>query len=70
VGVIDIHSHVIESKDQVKRWIERALGVFDSEKVWIDPDCGLKTRTREEAIKKLQVMVAAVKEVKSERGWS
>lgn len=70
VGVIDIHSHIIETKDQVKRWIGQALGVFDPEKVWIDPDCGLKTRTRDEAVEKLRVMVEAVREVKSERGWS
>lgn len=69
LGVVDIHSHVIETKEQVKRWIDMALDVFDPEKVWIDPDCGLKTRTRDESIDKLKVMVEAVNEVKSERGW-
>ena len=69
LGVVDIHSHVIETKEQVKRWIDKALDVFDPEKVWIDPDCGLKTRTRDESIDKLKVMVEAVNEVKSERGW-
>jgi 5-methyltetrahydropteroyltriglutamate--homocysteine methyltransferase len=70
VGVIDIHSHVIETKDKVKQWIDKALEVFDPAKVWIDPDCGLKTRTRDEAVEKLKVMVEAVNEVKSERGWT
>jgi 5-methyltetrahydropteroyltriglutamate--homocysteine methyltransferase len=69
LGVVDIHSHVIETKEQVKRWIDMALDVFDPQKVWIDPDCGLKTRTREEAIDKLKVMVEAVNEIRSERGW-
>jgi 5-methyltetrahydropteroyltriglutamate--homocysteine methyltransferase len=70
VGVIDIHSHVIETKDQVKRWINMALDVFDPEKIWIDPDCGLKTRTREEAVEKLKVMVESVREIRHERGWA
>ncbi len=36
--------------------------------MYIDPDCGLKTRTVEEAKEKLAVMVAAVREVREERG--
>jgi len=68
VGVLDSHSHIIEKKDEVKRNIKKALEVFPVEKVYIDPDCGLKTRTKEEAEEKLKVMVAAVKEVKAELG--
>jgi len=68
VGVIDVHSHVIETKEQVKDGIRRALDVFDPEQVWIDPDCGLKTRTPQEAIDKLTVMVEAVREIKQEMG--
>jgi 5-methyltetrahydropteroyltriglutamate--homocysteine methyltransferase len=66
VGVLDVHSHIIEKKQQVKEYIRKALEVFPIEKVYIDPDCGLKTRTAEEAEAKLQVMVEAVKEVKDE----
>ncbi len=68
VGVLDVHSHIIEKKDKVKENIKKALEVFPIEKVYIDPDCGLKTRTPEEAEEKLKVMVAAVKEVKEELG--
>lgn len=68
VGVLDVHSHIIEKKDEVKENIKKALEVFPVEKVYIDPDCGLKTRTPEEAEEKLKVMVAAVKEVKEELG--
>lgn len=70
VGVVDIHSHVIETKEEVKAGIKKALEVFDVDKVWIDPDCGLKTRTVQEAIDKLKVMVEAVGEVKRELGLS
>lgn len=68
VGVLDIHSHRIETKEEVKRGIYKALEVFDPEQVFIDPDCGLKTRTVQEAIDKLKVMVEAVGEVKKELG--
>ena len=68
VGVLDVHSHVIETKNQVKDGIRRALAVFDPEQVWIDPDCGLKTRSPQEAIDKLTVMVEAVREIKQEVG--
>jgi 5-methyltetrahydropteroyltriglutamate--homocysteine methyltransferase len=68
VGVLDSHSHIIEKKDEVKKNIKKALKVFPVEKVYIDPDCGLKTRTPKEAEEKLKVMVEAVKEVKEELG--
>ena len=68
VGVVDVHSHIVETKEQVKEGIRRALAVFDPEQVWIDPDCGLKTRTPQEAIDKLTVMVEAVREIKQEMG--
>jgi 5-methyltetrahydropteroyltriglutamate--homocysteine methyltransferase len=66
VGVIDIHSHQIETKEQVKKWIYTALETFPPEKIYIDPDCGLKTRTWEEAHAKLAVMMEAVREVRQE----
>ena len=68
LGVLDVHSHILETKDEVKAGIRRALEVFDPEQVWIDPDCGLKTRTSEEAIAKLKVMVEATAEIKNEMG--
>jgi len=70
VGVVDVHSHIIETKEQVKANIKKALEVFPVEKVYIDPDCGLKTRSIEEAQAKLKVMVEAVREVRAELGIS
>ncbi len=67
-GVIDVHSHVIETRAQVVDRIERALALFDPQKLVIDPDCGLKTRTVEDAQAKLEVMVAATQAVKAEHG--
>ncbi len=63
-GVVDVHSHVVETAEVVKGRIDRALEVLRPEQLWIDPDCGLKTRTREEAIGKLRAMVDATQEVR------
>ena len=67
-GVIDVHTHVVEAKEEVKERIRRALEVFPAERLYIDPDCGLKTRTVEEAQAKLRVMVEAAAEVRADRG--
>jgi 5-methyltetrahydropteroyltriglutamate--homocysteine methyltransferase len=67
-GVIDVHSHVIESHAQVVDRIEQALTLFDPNKLFIDPDCGLKTRTVDEAKGKLEVMVRATRAVKAKHG--
>ena len=68
MGVVDVHSHVTETVDQVKEGIKKALEVLPPERLYIDPDCGLKTRTWQEAEAKLRVMVQAVREVKQEMG--
>jgi 5-methyltetrahydropteroyltriglutamate--homocysteine methyltransferase len=67
-GVLDVHSHVIETPSVVKARIEKALQVIPREALWVDPDCGLKTRTVEEAQGKLRSMVAAVREVRQALG--
>jgi 5-methyltetrahydropteroyltriglutamate--homocysteine methyltransferase len=64
-GVVDVHSHVIEDIDTIKSRIEQALKYLPKERVWIDPDCGLKTRTVEEARAKLANIQAAVKAVRA-----
>jgi 5-methyltetrahydropteroyltriglutamate--homocysteine methyltransferase len=61
VGVVDVHSHVIEDLETVRGRIKRALEVFPRESIWVDPDCGLKTRSVDEAVSKLEVLVAAAK---------
>ncbi len=70
LGVVDVHSHRIESVDEVKAGIKKALEVIPPERLYIDPDCGLKTRTWEEAQQKLEVIVAAVQQVRAEEGLS
>jgi 5-methyltetrahydropteroyltriglutamate--homocysteine methyltransferase len=66
VGVVDVHTHVMEPLAEVKDGIRKTLELLPPERVWILPDCGLKTRTVEEAEGKLRVMMDATREVKRE----
>jgi len=66
LGVVDSHDHRIETKDEVVAGIHRALEVLRPEQVWIDPDCGLKTRSWQEAERKLAVIVEAANQVREE----
>lgn len=59
LGMVDVHSHEIEPVELVKERIRRALEIVPPERLWLDPDCGLKTRTVEEAIGKLKVIAKA-----------
>jgi len=65
LGVLDVHRHEIESVDEVIDGIERALKVLPPERIYVDPDCGLKTRTWDESAEKIRVMVEAVRVVKA-----
>ncbi len=65
-GVIDAHSHRVESPDQVADGIRRTLRVIPLPQVYISPDCGLKTRTVEEAVGKLTAMVEGTRRVRGE----
>jgi 5-methyltetrahydropteroyltriglutamate--homocysteine methyltransferase len=65
-GVFDVHTHKQTSKEELVSNIKEVLKVFPPEKVWIDPDCGLRTRTRQEAFDQLKLMVEAVREVRAE----
>ena len=67
-GVVDVHNHEIETVDQVVAEIKRGLEVLPPERLYIDPDCGLKTRTWDESADKLRVIAQGVARVKSELG--
>ncbi|MCI4371100.1 MAG: methionine synthase [Thermoplasmata archaeon] len=69
-GVIDVHSHVIESESLIRERIEKALTIFGPQQLFIDPDCGLKTRTVEEAQSKLRNMMAAVRSVRKAHAFT
>ncbi|MQS89596.1 5-methyltetrahydropteroyltriglutamate--homocysteine S-methyltransferase [Companilactobacillus mishanensis] len=65
-GVYDIHSPRIPSVDEIKNTIHAILSKVPKEKVWINPDCGLKTRGITEAKASVENLTTAAKEVREE----
>lgn len=61
LGVYDIHSPRVPPVKEMTDMIDRALQVLDPALFWINPDCGLKTRGREETVTSLQHMVDATR---------
>jgi 5-methyltetrahydropteroyltriglutamate--homocysteine methyltransferase len=68
LGVVDVHTHLVEEEPVVEQRLRQALEVLPKEAIWVDPDCGLKTRTVEEAIAKMQLVVNAAKALRKKRG--
>jgi 5-methyltetrahydropteroyltriglutamate--homocysteine methyltransferase len=64
-GVYDIHSPRVPSKEEMKSLLEKALQVLPKEQLWVNPDCGLKTRGWPEVKEALIKMVEATKELRS-----
>lgn len=60
-GVYDIHSPRVPSEQEIKDRIEEMLQFLKPEQLWIDPDCGLKTRQWKETKEALVNMVNAAK---------
>lgn len=60
-GVYDIHSPRVPSVSELESTIEKILAKLPKEQIWINPDCGLKTRGYKEVIESLKNMVTATK---------
>jgi 5-methyltetrahydropteroyltriglutamate--homocysteine methyltransferase len=60
-GVYDIHSPAVPSTDEIVTRLNHATAVLGGEILWVNPDCGLKTRKDEEVWPSLEHMVAAAK---------
>lgn len=65
VGAVDVHSHVVEEVTVVEQRLRQALKVLPKENIWVDPDCGLKTRTVDEAIAKMKTLVSAAQALRN-----
>jgi 5-methyltetrahydropteroyltriglutamate--homocysteine methyltransferase len=63
-GVYDIHSPRIPSKEEMEQLIQKAASLLPAENLWVNPDCGLKTRNWEETEAALRNMVDAAKELR------
>jgi 5-methyltetrahydropteroyltriglutamate--homocysteine methyltransferase len=64
-GVYDIHSPRVPSVEAIERLLERACEVIPAERLWVNPDCGLKTRGWPETEAALANMVQAAKALRS-----
>ena len=65
-GVYDIHSPRVPSVEEIKDVIRLIVSKIPVEHVWVNPDCGLKTRGEKETVTSLQHMVQAAKEIRAE----
>lgn len=64
-GVYDIHSPRVPNKDEMTHLLKKARAVIPDGQLWVNPDCGLKTRGWDETKKALTEMVAAAKEMRA-----
>lgn len=67
-GVYDIHSPRIPSVEEVTELLERAVKAIPTRQIWVNPDCGLKTRGYAETKASLRNLVAATVAVREEVG--
>lgn len=63
-GIYDIHSPRVPSIAEIKKLIEQIITKLPTQKIWINPDCGLKTRNNDEATSSLTNMMLATKEIR------
>jgi 5-methyltetrahydropteroyltriglutamate--homocysteine methyltransferase len=63
-GVYDIHSPRVPSREEMVFLMNKAKAVIPAEQLWVNPDCGLKTRHWPETKKALSEMVQAAKELR------
>ena len=63
-GVYDIHSPRVPSLKEMKILLEKAQKFIDKDKIWVNPDCGLKTRGWPEVKKALKSMTAVAKSLR------
>ena len=66
LGVWDIHSPAIPTKDDMVKVLKRALRVIPRSQFWINPDCGLKTRGWKETKESMKNMISAREEIINE----
>ena len=64
-GVYDIHSYTIPSKDSIVDLLKKVSDVIPVQNIWVNPDCGLKTRGWDEVKPSLKNIVDAAQELRS-----
>jgi 5-methyltetrahydropteroyltriglutamate--homocysteine methyltransferase len=69
-GVYDVHSPRVPKVAEMVRLLEKACAVVDSDKLWVNPDCGLKTRQWPDVDAALSNMVTAAKTLRRQNSHS
>ncbi|QES45399.1 5-methyltetrahydropteroyltriglutamate--homocysteine S-methyltransferase [Streptomyces venezuelae] len=69
-GVYDIHSPRVPGADEAAALLRKGLDAIPAERLWVNPDCGLKTRGWPETRASLENLVAAARTVRAEIGTS
>lgn len=64
-GVYDIHSPRVPSTAEITELLNAAVGSVDERRLWVNPDCGLKTRGYDETVASLEHLVAAATQVRA-----
>ncbi|HEV3266159.1 MAG TPA: 5-methyltetrahydropteroyltriglutamate--homocysteine S-methyltransferase [Acidimicrobiales bacterium] len=65
-GVYDVHAPGIPTAADIERLLRRAVEALGPDRVWVNPDCGLKTRRYEQVVPALEHMVAAAGKLRAE----
>lgn len=65
-GVYDIHSPRVPATEEIVRLMSKAVQRIPAERLWVNPDCGLKTRAWPETEAALVNMVAAARQLRSQ----
>ncbi len=65
-GVYDIHSPRVPTAAEVEHLLRKAMDVVPVERLWVNPDCGLKTRGWKETIEQLEVMMEVTQKLRTE----
>jgi 5-methyltetrahydropteroyltriglutamate--homocysteine methyltransferase len=63
-GVYDIHSPRVPSAGEMLELLEKALRHIDKTRLWVNPDCGLKTRQWTEVLPSLENMMVAARKLR------
>jgi 5-methyltetrahydropteroyltriglutamate--homocysteine methyltransferase len=65
-GIYDIHSPRVPSEEEILELLRKALTAIDPQRLWVNPDCGLKTRGWPEVTQALANMVHAARRIREE----
>ncbi|HOK52668.1 MAG TPA: 5-methyltetrahydropteroyltriglutamate--homocysteine S-methyltransferase, partial [Bacteroidales bacterium] len=65
-GIYDFHSPRVPSVEEMENLIQKALEVIPAEQLWVNPDCGLKTRGWSETLAALKNMVQAAQKARAQ----